>query len=51
MKKKLKPVEGLANEDTKEIEEANQTRLRTISAIQSLLSLYIFLLAVCCIGT
>jgi hypothetical protein len=33
MKKKLKPVEGLADEDAKEIEEANQIRLRAISAI------------------
>ena len=39
MKKKLKPVESSADEDTKEIEEANQTRLHTISAIQSLLDL------------
>jgi len=39
MKKKLKPIEGLADEDTKETEEANQTRLRAISAIQSLLKL------------
>ena len=34
MKKKLKPVEGSADEDMKEIEEANQIRLRAISAIQ-----------------
>jgi chromosome segregation ATPase len=33
MKKKLKPVEGSADEDTKEIEEAIQIRLRAISAI------------------
>jgi len=33
MKKKLKPVEGLADEDAKEIEEANEIRLRAISAI------------------
>jgi hypothetical protein len=39
MKKKLKLVEGSADEDTKEIEEANQTRQRAISAIQSLLNL------------
>jgi hypothetical protein len=39
MKKKLKPVEGSANEDTKEIEEANQIHLRAISAIQTLLNL------------
>ena len=38
MKKKLKPVEGSANEDIKEIEEADQIRLRAISAIQTLLS-------------
>jgi len=38
MKKKLKPVEVSANEDIKEIEEANQIRLRTISAIQALLN-------------
>jgi len=39
MKKKLKPVEGSADEDTKEIEEANQIRLCVISAIQPLLNL------------
>ena len=39
IKKKLKPVEGLADEDTKEIEEANQIRLRAISAIQTLLNM------------
>jgi hypothetical protein len=39
MKKKLKPVEGSADEDTKEIEAANQTRLRAISAIQALLNI------------
>ena len=38
MKKKLKPVEGSADEDIREIEEANQIRLRAISAIQALLS-------------
>jgi hypothetical protein len=38
-KKKLKPVEGAADEDIKEIKEANQIRLRAISAIQSLLNL------------
>jgi len=38
MKKKLKPVEGSADEDIKEIEEANQIRLRAISAIQALLN-------------
>jgi len=41
LKKKLKLVEGSADEDTKEIEEANQIRLREISAIQTLLNLYI----------
>ena len=39
MKKKLKPVEASADEDTKEIEEANQIRQRAISAIQALLNL------------
>jgi len=39
MKKKLKLVEGSADEDTREIEEANQFRLRAISAIQALLNL------------
>jgi len=39
MKKKLKQVEGSADEDTREIEEANQIRLRAISAIQTLLNL------------
>jgi len=39
LKKKLKPVEGSADEDTKEIEAANQIRLRAISAIQALLDL------------
>jgi hypothetical protein len=39
MKKKLKPVEGSADEDIGEIEEANQIRLRAISAIQTLLNL------------
>jgi len=39
MKKKLKPVEGSADEDTQEIEEANQIRLRAISAMQALLNL------------
>jgi len=38
MKKKLKPVEGSAGEDIKEIEEADQIRLRAISAIQALLN-------------
>jgi len=39
MKKKLKLVEGSADEDTREIEEADQIRLRAISAIQTLLNL------------
>jgi len=39
MKKKLKPVEGSADEDIKEIEAANQIRLRAISAIQALLNM------------
>jgi len=39
MKKKLKPVEGSADDDVKEIEEANQIRLRAISTIQALLNL------------
>ena len=39
MKKKLKPVEGSADEDTREVEEANQIRLRAVSAIQALLNL------------
>jgi len=38
MKKKPKPVEGSADDDVKEIEEANQIRLRAISAIQALLN-------------
>jgi len=38
MKKKLKPVEGSTDEDIKEIEEADQIRLRAISAIQALLN-------------
>jgi len=38
LKKKLKPVEGSADEDIKEIEAANQIRLRAISAIQALLN-------------
>jgi len=38
MKKKLKPVEGSADEDNKEIEEADQIRLRAISTIQALLN-------------
>jgi hypothetical protein len=39
MKKKLKPVEGVADEDIKEMKEADQIRLRAISTIQSLLNL------------
>jgi hypothetical protein len=39
MNKKLKPVGGSTDEDTKEIEEANQIRLSAISAIQTLLNL------------
>jgi len=39
MKKKLKPVEGSADDDIKEIEEANQIRLRAISTILSLLNI------------
>jgi len=38
MKKKLKPVEGSADEDIREIEEADQIRLRAISTIQALLN-------------
>jgi len=38
MKKMMKPVEGSTDEDIKEIEEANQIRLRAISAIQALLN-------------
>jgi len=39
MKKKLKPVEGSADKDMKEIEEANQIHLRAISTIQALLNI------------
>jgi hypothetical protein len=39
LKKKLKPVEEVANEDVKELKEADEIRLRAISAIQSLLNL------------
>jgi chromosome segregation ATPase len=39
MKKKLKPLEGSADDDMKEIEEANQIRLRAISTIQALLNM------------
>jgi len=38
MKKKLKLVEGSVDEDIREIEEANQIRLRVISTIQALLN-------------
>ena len=38
LKKKLKPIEGSADDDLKEIEDANQIRLRAISAIQALLN-------------
>jgi len=38
MKKKLKPIEGSADEDIREIEEADQICLRAISAIQALLN-------------
>jgi len=38
MKKRLKPVEGSADDDM-EIEEANQIRLRAISTIQALLNI------------
>ena len=39
MKKKLKPVEGSADDDIKEIEEANQICLCAISTIQALLNI------------
>jgi chromosome segregation ATPase len=39
LKKKLKPVEGVVDEDIKEMKEADQIRLRVISAMQSLLNL------------
>jgi len=39
MKKKLRPVEGSADEDMKEIEEADQICLRTISTIQVVLNM------------
>jgi len=39
LKKKLKPVEGSADDDVKEIEEANKIRLRAISTIQALLNM------------
>jgi hypothetical protein len=39
LKKKLKPMEGVADEDIKEMKEVDEIRLRAISAIQSLLNL------------
>ena len=39
LKKKLKLIEGSADDDAKEIETANQIRLRSISAIQALLTI------------
>jgi len=39
MRKKLKPIDGSADEDTREIEEANQICLRAILTIQALLNL------------
>ena len=39
LKKKLRPIEGSADDDVKEIETAKQIRLRAISAIQALLSM------------
>jgi len=39
MRKKLKPIKGSADEDTREIEEANQIRLCAISTIQALLNM------------
>jgi len=39
MKKKLRPVEGSADDDIKEIEETNRIRLRAISTIQALLNM------------
>jgi len=39
MKKKLRSVEGSADEDIKEIEEADLIRLRAISTIQALLNI------------
>jgi len=38
MKKKLKPVDGSADEDIRVIEEADQIRLRAISTIQARLN-------------
>jgi len=39
LNKKLKPIEGSADDDIKEIETANQIWLRAISAIQVLLNI------------
>jgi bacterioferritin (cytochrome b1) len=39
LKKKLKPVEGVADEDIKEMKKVDQIHLRAISVIQSLLNL------------
>jgi chromosome segregation ATPase len=39
LKKRLELVEGVADEDIKEMKEADQIRLRVISAIQFLLNL------------
>jgi len=39
LKRKLKPIEGSADDDIKEIETANQIRLRAVSAIQALLNI------------
>jgi len=39
MKKKLKPIEGSADEDIREIEEDNQIRLCVVSTIQALMNL------------
>jgi len=39
MKKKLKPIKDSTDDDVKEIEEANQIRLRAISTIQALLNM------------
>jgi len=38
-KKEAKAVEGSADKDIREIEEADQIRMRTISTIQALLNL------------
>jgi hypothetical protein len=43
MKKKLKPVEGSADEDIREIEEADQICLHAISTIQALLMHELFI--------